>query len=108
LGGGDNSSTGPFANGGFGGGGGGGWQGGGGGGGYSGGGGGDGVDYPGGAGGSYLDPSLTSAGFLNAGSTGNGFFDIETSEISIGTPEPGTIALLALGLGGLGFLRRRR
>ncbi len=112
FGGGDDPINGPFANGGFGGGGGGGWQGGGGGGGYSGGGGGDGSGFAGGAGGSYLDNSLSFAGFLNVGTTGDGFADIETSQISLGetpgdTPEPGTIALLALGLGGLRIARGR-
>lgn len=99
--------SGPFANGGFGGGGGGGWQGGGGGGGYSGGGGGDGIDYAGGAGGSYLDGSLTGAGFLSGGNTIDGYVTISTEQIGIGVPEPGTIALFGLGLAGIGFVRRR-
>ena len=59
--------------------------------------------------GSYLDASLTGAGFLNSGTTGDGFVDIETSQIGLGSaPEPGTITLLALGLGGLAFVRRRK
>ena len=111
LGGGDDSEAGPFANGGFGGGGGGGWQGGGGGGGYSGGGGGDGLNpgFPGGAGGSYLDASLNGAGFLSGGNLGDGFLDINTTSIPIGgVPEPGTMALVLVGLSAVGIIRRRR
>jgi len=75
--------TGPFANGGFGCGG------------YSGGGGGDGASpngFPAGAGGSWIDPSLTVAGFLATGDTGDGFLMLSQTSISIPgtTPEPDT------------------
>ncbi len=109
-GGGDDPVNGPFANGGFGGGGGGGWQGGGGGGGYSGGGGGDGLNpgFPGGAGGSYLDASLTGAGFVSGDNQADGFVDIDTNVIPIGpAPEPGTMTLLLTGVSALGVVRRR-
>ena len=107
--GGADSVGGQAAFGGFGGGGGGGWQGGGGGGGYSGGGGGDGVGYAGGAGGSYLDSSLTGAGFLSGGNQADGFVQIDSSSIPIvPTPEPSTIALAGLGLAGLAAFRRKQ
>jgi hypothetical protein len=103
LGGGDNSSTGPFANGGFGGGGGGGWQGGGGGGGYSGGGGGDGIDYGGGGGGSYLDPSFTGTTLQAGANSGNGYVTITPA-----VPEPSSLILFGTALLGLAFVARKR
>jgi len=92
AGGADDPINGPWANGGYGGGGGGGYQGGGGGGGYSGGGGGDGTGDSGGAGGSYLDPSLTGAGFVSGGNQADGFVTIGISAIPIG---PTTVTVTA-------------
>ncbi|PRC93264.1 PEP-CTERM sorting domain-containing protein [Solimicrobium silvestre] len=107
------------ANGGFGGGGGGGWQGGGGGGGYSGGGGGDGTTDGGGGGGSYIDASFLSIGSMIGGSdtsdngaplgnANNGFVNIDMVLLSNPVPEPLTLALMAIGLAGLGFIRRKK
>jgi len=111
MGGCDDCTNGPFANGGFGGGGGGGWQGGGGGGGYSGGGGGDGVDYPGGAAGSYLDGSLSGVAFVSGGNQADGFVLISDRAIALGTPEPGSFGLAfaaLIGFCSLKFARSRR
>ncbi len=98
-------------NGGFGGGGGGGDVGGAGGGGYSGGGGG-GFDSTnshgggGGGGGSYLDASAFNTLLLADIQSGDGLVTI--TEVPASTPEPGSYALLGLGLLGLAGIHRLR
>ena len=97
--------------GGFGGGGGGGGNnGGGGGGGYSGGGGG-GDGAGGGGGGSFLDPDYTLALLVGNENAGDGRVFITESETivtSAVTPLPGTLPLLATGLGAMGLFGWRR
>ncbi len=92
-----------YTPGGFGGGGGGGFDGGGGGGGFDGG-----AGSSGGAGGgdSYLDPSVTLNSATDGANSGNGFVDI--TQVGPSAPEPGSIVLLTLGLGGLAFSMRKK
>ena len=52
--------------------------------------------------------NLTSVMFKGAGSvSGNDSFAIDNLDVNV-IPEPATLSLLGLGLGGLGLIRRRR
>ncbi len=65
------------------------------------------VDLAWDTGGAAWDLNQLRAGGLTATSFTNAFVDVKVEEIIIKTPEPGSLALIGLGLLGMGFARKR-
>lgn len=65
------------------------------------------VDLAWATGGAAWDLNQLRAGGLTATSFTNAFVDVKVKEIIISTPEPGSLALIGLGLLGMGFAKKR-